>query len=209
VRVSSGRCHAVPSSRIASSGARRFEAGQPGVTIVTPGRPGDRWRAVLPLGVLPDDGTTISAVAVRPDGPARPALPGDRSASSRSLDCRRAGGPKARCFVLFGCHGQPSFQPARHVPGPGRARQLAGRATGAGIQATARRSRRLGPNPATGRPGRGPRARKRAGRGSPAVKSARRTRSGGRGAVGRRPGCPCRRSGGRGRRGGGRGAWRL
>jgi hypothetical protein len=53
VRVSSGRCHAVPSSRIASSGARRFEVGQPGVTIVTPGRPGDRWRAVLPLGVLP------------------------------------------------------------------------------------------------------------------------------------------------------------
>jgi hypothetical protein len=40
---------------------RLFEAGQPGVTIVTPGRPGDRWRAVLPVGVLPDDGTTIGA----------------------------------------------------------------------------------------------------------------------------------------------------
>ena len=40
---------------------RQFEAGQPAVTIVTPGRPGDRWRAVLPLGVLPDDGTTIGA----------------------------------------------------------------------------------------------------------------------------------------------------
>ncbi len=40
---------------------RRFEAGQTGVTIVTPARPVDRWRAVLPLGVLPDDGTTIGA----------------------------------------------------------------------------------------------------------------------------------------------------
>ena len=40
---------------------RRFEAEQTGVTIVTPARPDDRWRAVLPLGVLPDDGTTIGA----------------------------------------------------------------------------------------------------------------------------------------------------
>jgi hypothetical protein len=40
---------------------RLFEAEQPGVTIVTPARPDDRWRAVLPLGVLPDDGTTIGA----------------------------------------------------------------------------------------------------------------------------------------------------
>jgi excisionase family DNA binding protein len=31
------------------------------MTIVTPGRPEDRWRAILPLGVLPDDGTTIGA----------------------------------------------------------------------------------------------------------------------------------------------------
>ena len=40
---------------------RRFEAGQAGVTIVTPARPDDRWRAIVPLGVLPDDGTTIGA----------------------------------------------------------------------------------------------------------------------------------------------------
>lgn len=40
---------------------RVFEAANPGVTIVTPGRHGDRWRAVLPLGILPDDGTTIGA----------------------------------------------------------------------------------------------------------------------------------------------------
>ena len=40
---------------------RRFEAGQAGVIIVTPARPDDRWRAILPLGVLPDDGTTIGA----------------------------------------------------------------------------------------------------------------------------------------------------
>ena len=40
---------------------RLFEAEQPGVTIVTPGRPDDRWRAILPLGKLPDDGTTLSA----------------------------------------------------------------------------------------------------------------------------------------------------
>ena len=40
---------------------RRFEAVQPGVIIVTPPRPDDRWRAILPLGVLPDDGTTIGA----------------------------------------------------------------------------------------------------------------------------------------------------
>ena len=31
------------------------------MTIVTPARPGDRWRAILPLGVLPDDGTTLGA----------------------------------------------------------------------------------------------------------------------------------------------------
>jgi hypothetical protein len=40
---------------------RQFEGEQTDVTIVTPGRPGDRWRAILPLGVLPDDGTTIGA----------------------------------------------------------------------------------------------------------------------------------------------------
>jgi len=40
---------------------RRFEAEQTGVTIVTPARPEDRWRAILPLGVLPDDGTTLGA----------------------------------------------------------------------------------------------------------------------------------------------------
>jgi hypothetical protein len=40
---------------------RRFEAEEPDVTIVTPGRPDDRWRAILPLGVLQDDGTTIGA----------------------------------------------------------------------------------------------------------------------------------------------------
>ena len=40
---------------------RRFEAEQTDVTIVTPGRPDDRWRAILPLGVLPDDGTIIGA----------------------------------------------------------------------------------------------------------------------------------------------------
>ena len=39
----------------------RFEAEQTDVTIVTPARPDDRWRAVLPLGVLPDDGTTLGA----------------------------------------------------------------------------------------------------------------------------------------------------
>jgi hypothetical protein len=40
---------------------RRFEAEQTGVTIVTPARPQDRWRAILPLGVLPDDSTTLGA----------------------------------------------------------------------------------------------------------------------------------------------------
>jgi hypothetical protein len=40
---------------------RRFEAEQTDVTIVTPARPDDRWRAILPLGVLPDDGTIIGA----------------------------------------------------------------------------------------------------------------------------------------------------
>lgn len=40
---------------------RRFETEQIDATIVTPARPGDRWRAILPLGVLPDDGTTIGA----------------------------------------------------------------------------------------------------------------------------------------------------
>ena len=40
---------------------RRFEAGQAGVIIVTPARPDDRWRAILPLGMLPNDGTTIGA----------------------------------------------------------------------------------------------------------------------------------------------------
>jgi len=40
---------------------RQFEAAQTDVTIITPGRPDDRWRAILPLGVLPDDGTTIGA----------------------------------------------------------------------------------------------------------------------------------------------------
>ena len=28
---------------------------------MTPARPADRWRAILPLGVLPDDGTTLGA----------------------------------------------------------------------------------------------------------------------------------------------------
>jgi hypothetical protein len=40
---------------------RRFEAEQVDVTIVTPARPDDRWRAILPMGVLPDDGTTLGA----------------------------------------------------------------------------------------------------------------------------------------------------
>ena len=40
---------------------RRFEAEQPDVTIVTPARLDDRWRAILPLGVLPDDGMTLGA----------------------------------------------------------------------------------------------------------------------------------------------------
>ncbi len=40
---------------------RWFEAAQTDVTIVTPARPDDRWRAILPLDVLPDDGTTIGA----------------------------------------------------------------------------------------------------------------------------------------------------
>ena len=40
---------------------RRFEAEHSDATIVTPARPGDRWRAILPLGVLPDDGTTLGA----------------------------------------------------------------------------------------------------------------------------------------------------
>jgi len=40
---------------------RQFEAAQTDVTIITPGRPDDRWRAILPLGVLADDGTTIGA----------------------------------------------------------------------------------------------------------------------------------------------------
>jgi hypothetical protein len=40
---------------------RRFEAEQTGVIIVTPARPVDRWRAILPLGVLPDDSTTLGA----------------------------------------------------------------------------------------------------------------------------------------------------
>ncbi len=40
---------------------RQFETEQTGVTIVTPARPEDRWRAILPLGVLPDDGTTLGA----------------------------------------------------------------------------------------------------------------------------------------------------
>ena len=40
---------------------RRFETERAEVTIVTPARPADRWRAILPLGVLPDDGTTLGA----------------------------------------------------------------------------------------------------------------------------------------------------
>jgi hypothetical protein len=40
---------------------RRFEAEQTDVTIVTPARTGDRWRAILPMGMLPDDGTTLGA----------------------------------------------------------------------------------------------------------------------------------------------------
>jgi hypothetical protein len=40
---------------------RLFETEQVGVTILTPFLPSGRWLAVLPPGVLPDDGTTIGA----------------------------------------------------------------------------------------------------------------------------------------------------
>ena len=40
---------------------RKFEAEHADATILTPAQPGDRWRAVLPLGVLPDDGTMVGA----------------------------------------------------------------------------------------------------------------------------------------------------
>ena len=40
---------------------RQFEAEHSDATIVTPARPGDRWRVILPLGVLPDNGTTLGA----------------------------------------------------------------------------------------------------------------------------------------------------
>ena len=40
---------------------REFEAAHPDATILTPAQPSDRWRAVLPLGVLPDDGTMVGA----------------------------------------------------------------------------------------------------------------------------------------------------
>ena len=69
---------------------RRFEARQPGVTIVTPGRPGDRWRAVLPLGVLPDDGTTIGARSLCDLMDQLDQLyPVTEAQAGRSLDCRR------------------------------------------------------------------------------------------------------------------------
>lgn len=40
---------------------RQFEAEHSDATILTPAQPGDRWRAILPLGVLPDDGTMVCA----------------------------------------------------------------------------------------------------------------------------------------------------
>ena len=40
---------------------RQFEAEHSDATIVTPARLGDRWRVILPLGVLPDHGTTLGA----------------------------------------------------------------------------------------------------------------------------------------------------
>jgi hypothetical protein len=43
---------------------RRFEARDTGVTILTPQRPDSRWRAIIPLGVLPDDGTTLGAASL-------------------------------------------------------------------------------------------------------------------------------------------------
>lgn len=40
---------------------QQFEARVTGVTILPPARPEERWRAVVPLGVLPDDGTMLGA----------------------------------------------------------------------------------------------------------------------------------------------------
>ncbi|MGH3201494.1 MAG: hypothetical protein ACRDP5_05495 [Streptosporangiaceae bacterium] len=40
---------------------RRFEAEQPGVVILAPVCGHSRWRAILPFGVLPGDGTTLGA----------------------------------------------------------------------------------------------------------------------------------------------------
>ena len=40
---------------------RRFEAEQPDVVILAPVCRHLRWRAILPFGVLPDDGTTLGA----------------------------------------------------------------------------------------------------------------------------------------------------
>ena len=40
---------------------RRFEAEQPDVVILAPVSGHSRWRAILPFGVLPNDGTTLGA----------------------------------------------------------------------------------------------------------------------------------------------------
>jgi hypothetical protein len=43
---------------------RRFEVRETGVTILTPERPDGRWRAIIPLGMLPADGTTLCAASL-------------------------------------------------------------------------------------------------------------------------------------------------
>lgn len=43
---------------------RHFEARETAVTILTPERPNGRWQAIIPLGVLPDDGTTLGAASL-------------------------------------------------------------------------------------------------------------------------------------------------
>jgi hypothetical protein len=40
---------------------RRFEAGHADASILTPFLPRGRWLAILPFGVLPDDGTALGA----------------------------------------------------------------------------------------------------------------------------------------------------
>jgi len=52
-RVPPGRCRAVTFFQDCAGRRRWFEAGHPGVAIVTPARPGDQWRAILPPGLLP------------------------------------------------------------------------------------------------------------------------------------------------------------